>query len=106
MAKNMDPSRFEQIIASEETSGTSLIRRKNPFIMDMNDYTPSQGNPLKNDFYGDFLSRLWALFGPPNGVGHEGFYYDLRDRETGLILRPILQVVGLAMVVFLKMLPI
>lgn len=33
---------------------------------------------------GDFVSRLWARFGPPRSVGDEGFTYDLVDRETGL----------------------
>lgn len=85
MPQNIDPTRFEKITATEETSGTSKLRSRNPFITGINRYSPSQGNPLKKDFYGDFLSRLWAIFGPPNGVGYEGFYYALRDRETGLI---------------------
>ena len=33
---------------------------------------------------GDFLSRLWALFGEPDEIGDEGFVYWLRDSETGL----------------------
>ena len=33
---------------------------------------------------GDFLGRLWALFGPPKHVGDGGFDYALRDRATGL----------------------
>ena len=34
---------------------------------------------------GDFLSKLWALFGPPKTVGNEGFQYNLLDTKTGLI---------------------
>ena len=33
---------------------------------------------------GEFLGRLWALFGPPNQVGDGGFDYALRDRVSGL----------------------
>ena len=33
---------------------------------------------------GEFLGRLWALFGPPDQVGDGGFDYALRDRTTGL----------------------
>lgn len=35
---------------------------------------------------GQFVSRLWARFGPPDEVGSEGFIYRLVDRETGLEL--------------------
>jgi len=33
---------------------------------------------------GDFLGRLWTLFGAPDLVGDSGFTYGLRDRQTGL----------------------
>jgi len=33
---------------------------------------------------GEFLGRLWALFGPPGHVGDGGFDYALRDRVSGL----------------------
>jgi len=33
---------------------------------------------------GEFLGRLWALFGSPDQVGDGGFDYALRDRTTGL----------------------
>lgn len=33
---------------------------------------------------GEFLGRLWALFGSPDHVGDGGFDYALRDRTTGL----------------------
>lgn len=40
----------------------------------------------RSDAPGDFLARLWTLFGPPNEVGDEGFSYHLVDRQTGLML--------------------
>ena len=42
------------------------------------DYRPAYQHP------GDFLGRLWALFGPPDQVGDGGFDYALRDCTTGL----------------------
>ncbi len=33
---------------------------------------------------GDFLSRIWALYGPPNSVEFEGFSFAFRDTETGI----------------------
>ncbi len=33
---------------------------------------------------GDFLGRLWTLFGAPDLVGDGGFTYGLRDRRSGL----------------------
>jgi hypothetical protein len=44
-------------------------------------------NPQTTSDIGDFLSRLWALFGPPDDVQFEGYTYALRDRETGLTFR-------------------
>ncbi len=41
-------------------------------------------NLQKTNDIGDFLSRLWALFGPPDDIQPEGYTYVLRDRETGL----------------------
>jgi hypothetical protein len=37
-----------------------------------------------DDRPGDFLGRLWGLFGPPDSVDGAGFTYNLRDRWTGL----------------------
>ena len=42
------------------------------------DHRPAYEHP------GEFLGRLWALFGPPDQVGDGGFDYALRDRTTGL----------------------
>ena len=36
-------------------------------------------------YIGGFLSRLWALFGPPDLIQFGGFDYTLRDKETGLV---------------------
>src|SRR5512135_2913495 len=33
---------------------------------------------------GDFLGRLWTLFGRPESIDDSGFTYGIRDRETGL----------------------
>jgi hypothetical protein len=33
---------------------------------------------------GDFLGRLWTLFGPPRSIDDSGFTYGVRDRQTGL----------------------
>lgn len=41
-------------------------------------YRPAYKHP------GEFLGRLWSLFGPPGHVGDGGFDYGLRDRTTGL----------------------
>jgi hypothetical protein len=42
------------------------------------DHRPTYEHP------GEFLGRLWTLFGPPDQVGDGGFDYALRDRTTGL----------------------
>lgn len=34
---------------------------------------------------GDFLSRLWNLYGEPTEINFEGFGYTFKDSETGLI---------------------
>lgn len=36
------------------------------------------------DMPGDFLSRLWTLFGVPNSISDGVFSYYICDRETGL----------------------
>jgi hypothetical protein len=36
-------------------------------------------------FIGDFLSRIWNLYGGPADVLYEGFHYTFKDVETGLI---------------------
>ncbi len=33
---------------------------------------------------GEFLGRLWALFGPPQQATVDGFFYDIEDTATGL----------------------
>jgi hypothetical protein len=34
---------------------------------------------------GEFLARLWTLYGSPDDVGFEGFTYNLLDNVTGII---------------------
>ncbi len=68
--RSIDPLRFERV-ASSEAAGTGRIRNRI--------------NLQKTDDFGDFLSRLWALFGSPNEIVYEGFDYTFRDKETGVI---------------------
>jgi hypothetical protein len=70
MPQSADPSRFERVTPSKAI-GTS--RRRNRI------------NLKQTDDFGDFLSRLWSLYGPPDEVGFEGFTYTFRDKETGMI---------------------
>ena len=70
MDSNLSAARFERVDRSL-ASGTSLVRWRNYF-----------GKPRSP---GDMLSRLWALYGPPDWVGFEGFDYTFRDRGTGLV---------------------
>ena len=37
-----------------------------------------------NDF-GEFLARLWSMFGPTDQIHFEGFTYRIKDNETGII---------------------
>jgi hypothetical protein len=34
---------------------------------------------------GEFLARLWTLFGTPNEIGYEGFTYNLKDTAAGVV---------------------
>jgi hypothetical protein len=70
MPQQTDPSRFERASFSDVV-GTSQMR--------------SRINLQPTDDFGDFLSRLWALYGPPDEVGYEGFTYIFRDKETNVI---------------------
>lgn len=63
------PSHFEHAEISE-IYGSSQIR--NRVVLG------------RKAFIGDFVSRIWAHYGPPNDVGFEGFTYAFRDTETGL----------------------
>jgi len=38
-----------------------------------------------NAMIGDFLSRIWKIYGKPDSVGYEGFGYTFKDKKTGLI---------------------
>lgn len=67
----MDQSRFERINNYLALVGTSKIRNRI--------------NLDKTDDFGDFLSRLWALFGPPEEIHYEGFTYTLKDTVTDLV---------------------
>jgi len=68
-AKNGGAQRFVRISASE-LMGSSKIRNRSFSLL----------NPLRSA--GDFLSRIWALYGPPDAVQFEGFSYAFRDSET------------------------
>jgi hypothetical protein len=66
----VNPLRFERAEVSK-TCGSSKIR--NHVVLN------------RKAFIGDFVSRIWAHYGPPDEVGYEGFTYVFRDKETGLI---------------------
>ncbi len=68
MAENTSASRFERVDQSSMI-GTSHIRHYSGIGFSI----------------GDLLSRIWALYGPPDNVMFEGFSYVFKDRETGLI---------------------
>lgn len=53
------------------SNGTSLIKNRE----------------IKNPkaFIGDFLSRIWKLYGKPKQISDDGFGYTFRDKKTGLI---------------------
>ena len=61
-------------------------------MTDRNRFERNAGNCLGSGFGhrpacthpGEFLGRLWALFGPPDHIGDGGFDYALRDRKSGL----------------------
>lgn len=46
---------------------------------------------------GNWLCRLWALYGPPPGVTVDGFRYALRDTELGYVLVAYLDARGPSM---------
>ena len=60
--------RFERVEPSV-LGGTSKIRHR----------------PVNRYSIGDFVSRIWALYGPPDSVVYEGFSYAFKDTETGLV---------------------
>ncbi len=41
-------------------------------------------NRVFSPLTGDFLARIWALYGPPDSVQFEGFFYAFQDTETGI----------------------
>lgn len=71
--RNMVLKAKESFVRIDDTFaiGTSLLMNRN--------ITNVEG------FRGDFLSRLWTLYGKPNGVAYEGFQYTFKDVQTGLI---------------------
>lgn len=62
--------RFERMHDSL-AGGTSLLR----YFANKNTDAP----------VGDFLARLWYLYGKPEKTGYDGFEYTLRDPVNGLI---------------------
>ena len=68
--KIMEENRFQRVEDSLSKGTSKIINRelKNPFAM-----------------VGDFLSRIWKIYGEPKQVGYEGFGYTFKDKETGLI---------------------
>lgn len=66
----MEGNRFQRIDDKNSSGTANIINRemKNP-----------------NSIIGDFLSRLWKIYGEPKSIGYEGFEYTFKDIETGLI---------------------
>jgi hypothetical protein len=67
----MKAARFE--ITDEIEMGGKLRDRGEP------------GDPREHP--GDYLGRLWAVFGVPPETIDDGFSYTVRDRESGLVFR-------------------
>lgn len=61
---------FERI-DDKYSNGTSLIKHREGINLEA---------PV-----GDFLSRIWYLYGKPDDVSDEGFGYSFRDVNTGLV---------------------
>lgn len=55
-----------------------------------------RNNGFEKNFIGNFLSRIWALFGPPNSILYEGFNYTFQDKYSGLIFTAYCGACGLA----------
>jgi hypothetical protein len=66
-----NPARFVRV-SQTELLGSSKIRN----------YVFSTLHPTRST--GDFLSRIWALYGSPDSVQFEGFSYAFRDTKTGI----------------------
>jgi hypothetical protein len=64
--KVVDPSRFERVDPANSLR-TGQIRNRVPLSR------------------GDFVSRIWALYGPPDSIQYEGFDYTFRDKKTKII---------------------
>ncbi|WP_143774443.1 hypothetical protein [Niastella vici] len=60
-----------QRIDDKYAAGTSLIMNRNIAYVQA---------PI-----GDFLSRIWNLYGKPTEISYEGFGYTFKDVKTGLI---------------------
>jgi|GEM_PF-2809857 len=67
MPEPIDPKRFQKVDMQECNRGDKIRNWHSPKI-------------------GEFLSRIWSNYGPPDYVGFEGFSYCFRDTETGLYL--------------------
>ncbi|WP_396153518.1 hypothetical protein [Flavobacterium sp.] len=66
----MEENRFVRV-DDNLALGTSLILNR------------EMKNP--NSMIGDFLSRIWRIYGEPKNVNYEGFVYTFKDTKTGLL---------------------
>jgi hypothetical protein len=68
--KIMEENRFVRVDDSLSYGTSNILNReiKNP-----------------NAIIGDFLSRIWKIYGAPKGVYFEGFAYTFKDTKTGLL---------------------
>jgi len=76
MTNAVRAERFERV-ASDQLDWSGKIRNRSEF-------TGLGGMRTGSAPVGDFLSRIWANYGPPDSVAFEGFAYAFRDKQTGL----------------------
>jgi hypothetical protein len=67
--KAVDPSQFERVDPVKREPWTPHWRTR---------------SRLSKGHIGDFVSRIWALYGPPDSVEYEGLSYRFRDKENEL----------------------
>lgn len=74
--------RFQR--TAERAWGGKIANRVDFYGTSADLFATDRASVLRLLSVGDFVSRLWARFGPPDSVQSEGFNYTLVDRETGM----------------------
>jgi len=75
MDNSIDPTRFEKIEEDKCPLMSGTLWKWN---------LPADWRDLNPSWVGEFLSKIWAHYGPPNQVTYEGFTYCFLDREMGM----------------------